>query len=50
MDKTQMDAEWARLIADIKRLEKEHPNASKVARAIRFEQKRNKERDRGYEK
>lgn len=42
---TNLDAEWARIIAEIKQCEKEHPNAAKIAREIRREQKRNKERD-----
>lgn len=45
MNKMRTEAEWARIIAEIKRCEKEHPDAAKLARAIRREQKLNKERD-----
>lgn len=42
---TDLDKEWARIIADIKRCEREHPEAAKIARAIRREQKLNRERE-----
>lgn len=45
MAKMCTEAEWARIIAEIKRREKKHPEAAKIARAIRGEQKLNKERD-----